>query len=151
MSGQKMAIDDRARATFAGLADALIPAADGMPSASQAGAAGRWLDAVLESRPDLAEPLLALMRRLEGSDPREAVADLQTHDPAAFGVLAEIIPNAYFMNPDVRARVGYPGQVGLEVDTTWPPDWLDLLEPVIERGPIYRDPAAHAGRDIARG
>ncbi len=47
MSGQKMAIDDRARATFAGLADALIPAAAGMPSASQAGAAGRWLDAVL--------------------------------------------------------------------------------------------------------
>ena len=46
------------------------------------------------------------------------------------------------MNPAVRERVGYPGQVGLDPDLAWPPDWLDLLEPVIERGPIYRDPPA---------
>jgi hypothetical protein len=137
--------DDRARSTFAGLADTLIPAADGMPSASGAGVAGEWLDAVLAARPDLAEPLLALVRRVDGQDPAAVVADLAAGDPGAFGLLTEIVPNAYFMNPRVRELVGYPGQVGLDPDLTWPPDWLDLLEPVIERGPIYRDPSVADG------
>jgi hypothetical protein len=42
------------------LADQLIPAEDGMPSATEAGATGRWLDAVLAARPDLRAPLEAL-------------------------------------------------------------------------------------------
>ena len=134
--------DDRARSTFAGLADTLIPAGGGMPSASQSGAAGEWLDAVLVARPDLAGPLLALVGRVDGQDPAAVIADLQANDPAAFGLLTEVVPNAYFMNPAVREQVGYPGQVGLDPDLAWPPDWLDLLEPVIERGPIYRDPPA---------
>lgn len=139
MSGEGVMFDDRARGIFAGLADWMIPAADGMPSASQAGAAGEWLDAVLEARPDLAEPLLALVERVGDADSTAAIADLQAHDPDGFGLLTEVVPNAYFMNPTVRELVGYPGQVGLEVDLTWPPDWLDLLEPVMERGPIFRD------------
>lgn len=134
--------DERARSTFAGLADTLIPAAGGMPSASQSGAAGEWLDAVLAARPDLSEPLLALVARVDGRDPATVIADLQANDPSAFGLLTEVVPNAYFMNPAVRELVGYPGQVGLDPDLAWPPDWLDLLEPVIERGPIYRDPPA---------
>ena len=134
--------DDRARSTFAGLADTLIPASGTMPSASQSGATGEWLDAVLAARPDLVEPLLALARRVEGQEPAAVLADLQAHDVAAFGLLAEVVPNAYYMNPAVRELVGYPGQVGLDPDLAWPPDWLDLLEPVIERGPIYRDPPA---------
>ena len=39
------------RARLAELADALIPAEGGMPSASEAGAVGEWLDAVLAARP----------------------------------------------------------------------------------------------------
>jgi hypothetical protein len=140
MSDQQIQFDEQARTTFAGLADALIPEGDGMPSASQAGVAAEWLDAVLAARPELGPTLLALVRRLDGQDPKTAIAALGTSDPAAFGLLAEIVPNAYFMNREVRERVGYPGQVGLDVDLTWPPDWLDLLGPVIERGPIYRDP-----------
>jgi hypothetical protein len=134
--------DDRARSTYAGLADALIPAGGGMPSASESGAAGEWLDAVLAARPELAEPLLALVERADGKDPAAAIAELKASDPAGFGLLTDIVPNAYFMNPLVRDKVGYPGQVGLDPDLAWPPDWLDLLEPVIERGPIYRDPPA---------
>jgi hypothetical protein len=38
------------RDTLAGLADVLIPAADGMPAASEAGATGAWLDEVLRVR-----------------------------------------------------------------------------------------------------
>jgi hypothetical protein len=134
------AFDAQRRSTLAGLADAMIPAAEGMPSASQAGVAETFLDSVLEERPDLAAPLLAIVATAAGRDPGAVVADLQANDPATFGVLAEFVPNAYFMNPEVRTLVGYPGQVGLDVDETWPPDWLDLLEPVIDRGPIYRIP-----------
>lgn len=144
MIGKPIVFDEQARAVFAGLADALIPAADGMPSASQAGAAGTWLDAVIESRPDLAEPVMAVIDKARGREPADVVAEFQANDAASFGVLAEVVPNAYFMNPEVRLLVGYPGQVGLEVDLTWPPDWFDLLDPVIERGPIYRDPDAVA-------
>jgi hypothetical protein len=143
-----IAFDEQSRAILAGLADALIPAADGLPSASQAGVAGKWLDAVLESRPDLAAPLVALIGKAGGREPGAVIAEFQASDPGAFGVLAELVPGAYYMNPDVCQLVGYPGQVGLEVDMAWPPDWLTegLLDPVIERGPIYRDPELGGAR-----
>lgn len=130
--------DDHARSVFASIADVLIPAAEGMPAASEAGVASLMLDAVLAARPDLAEPLERLVARADGRDPAGFVATLQADDVASFGLLAEIVPNAYFMNPAVRQLLGYPGQLGLEPDLSWPPDWLNLLEPVIARGPIYR-------------
>jgi hypothetical protein len=155
MTGGAAAFDDRARATFAGLADILIPAADGMPSASEAGAAGRWLDAVLVARPDLTEPLLAwpggwtagpggrrgAPRRRPG---RVRPADRGRRTP---------LP----MNPAVRELVGCRGR-SADPDQR-PPDWLDLLEPVIERGrstasPVgsrwsrRRAPADRSSRDL---
>ena len=45
------------RELLGALADELIPAGSGMPSASGAGVAGEYLDAVLAARPDLAAPL----------------------------------------------------------------------------------------------
>lgn len=51
------------RETLDALADAIIPEADGMPSASQAGATGALLDDVLAVRADLAEPLRACAPR----------------------------------------------------------------------------------------
>ena len=71
-----LAIDEAARAVLAALADQLIPAADGMPSASQAGVAGRWLDEVLRSRPDLGDDLRRLIDENAGRDPAQAIADL---------------------------------------------------------------------------
>ena len=139
MTGLQTLFDDHARKVLAGIADWMIPAAGDMPSASEAGVADHLLDIVLTARPDLEKPLLDVVAKLDGRLPEQAIIDLQTGDPAGFGVLAEVVPNAYFMSARVRELVGYPGQVGLEVDMTWPPDWLDLLEPVIERGPIYRD------------
>jgi hypothetical protein len=50
------------RTLLAALADVLIPAGNGMPSASQAGVADLWLDAVLAARPDLG----ARIERLAG-------------------------------------------------------------------------------------
>ena len=126
------------RDLFAALADALIPAGDGMPSASEAGVAGKWLDAVLAARPDLAEGLRDVLQKAAGREPRKVVDELRKGDKAAFGLLAEIVPGAYFMNPSVREMIGYAGQDARPIDLR--PDYLDagMLDSVISRGPIYR-------------
>ena len=133
-------VDDRARATLAALADVLIPAGDGMPSASQAGVAGPWLDEVLRSRPDIADDLRRVLEAATGADPSEAVARLQAERPDDFAVLAVVVPGAYYMNPDIRRLIGYPGQQAVPIDEDAPPDHEEdgLLRAVVERGPIYR-------------
>ena len=85
------------------LADALIPATDGMPSASEADSTGKWTERALAARPDLAP---ALERALAAAD----VESLQKDDQEAFAALAEIVSGAYYMNVKVRKRIGYPGQ-----------------------------------------
>jgi hypothetical protein len=95
------------------LADALIPGEDGMPSASEAGATGVWLEAVFDARPDLREPV-------------------ERRDPAA---LATAIVAAYYFNPEVCERIGYAGQQAIPLG---PPDHEDLLDSVVARGPVYR-------------
>jgi hypothetical protein len=126
------------RTLLAQLADELIPARANNLSASQADVAGRWLDEVLQARPDLAEPLRQLLAQAQGCEPVAFVADLRANKPAAFAILAEVVPSAYFMNPQVREAIGYAGQTGREIDPH--PDYLDdgLLDSVIGRGPIYR-------------
>jgi hypothetical protein len=130
--------DANERAVLAALADVLIPAGEGFPSASDAGVAGEGLDHVLAFRPDLAAGLKKLLASAHGRPPSELVAELQRNDPAAFGLLAELVPGAYFLNRQVRARLGYEGQNSRPIDPR--PDYLDegLLQSVIDRGPIYR-------------
>lgn len=126
------------RTLFSALADVLIPAGNGMPSASQADVAGQWLDAVLAARPDIADGLRDVLDQARDRDPADVVADLRLNDPAAFGVLAEVVPGAYFMNPEVQQAIGYAGQGPRPIDPR--PDYMEdgLLESVIRRGPIYR-------------
>ena len=68
----------------------------------------------------------------------EVVAGLARADPAAYGLLTEVVTAAYFMNPDVRKAVGYAGQGALPIDPRV--DYMEdgLLVSVIKRGPIYR-------------
>ena len=133
-----MSLDAAERAALAELADALIPAGDGMPSASAAGVAGQWLDAVLAAAPAFAAGLKAVVRRVEGRAPGEFIAVLAREDPSAFTILAEVVTNAYFMNPEVRRAIGYDGQGPRPLDLR--ADYMEdgLLESVIRRGPIYR-------------
>lgn len=133
-----MNFDANERAVLARLADVLIPAGDGFPSASEAGVATEGLDGVLSFRPDLGEGLKRLLASAQGRPADEVVAALQRNDPAAFGVLTELVPGAYFLNATVRAKLGYEGQTAKPIDVR--PDPLDeaLLQSVTQRGPIYR-------------
>ena len=122
---------------LADLADVLIPAGEGLPSASEAGVARDGLDQVLSFRPDLADELKRLIAAARRSPPAAFVADLQQTDPAGFALLAELVPGAYFLNPRVREALGYRGQTARPID---PRSDLDeeLLQSVIDRGPIHR-------------
>ena len=126
------------RAVLAGLADVLIPAGDGMPSASAAAVAGQGLDQVLAAVPGLAAGLADVLAAAKGREPAQVVANLARTDPSAHGVLTEVVTAAYFMNPDVLKAVGYAGQGPSPIDPR--ADYLEdgLLESVIKRGAIYR-------------
>ena len=119
------------RARLAELADQLIPAEGDMPSASEAGAVGEWLDAVLKARPEFAGPLEALSATVE------PIETLPEREPAGWGVLTAAVVAAYYMNPDVAANVGYAGQRAIPFDPD-APDYLDLLDSVKGRGAVYR-------------
>lgn len=133
-----MTFDANERAVLASLADILIPAGQGFLSASEAGVAGEGLDQVLAVRPDLVAGLKKLLASANGRSAAEFVAELQTKNLVSFGVLAEIVPGAYFLNPHVRAKLDYHGQGPRPIGPR--PDYLDdeLLQSVIDRGPVFR-------------
>ena len=122
---------------FTAAADFLIPANEGMPSASQAGVDGAGLIEVFKARPELESILVSVLRQNVGKGAAEFLKHLKGSDPATFGAFAEAVAGAYFMNTEVRTSLGYFGQKPLpinEMDVVDP----DLLKPVIDRGAIYR-------------
>ena len=125
------ALTDAQRADLESIADLLIPAAVGMPAASEIATTGKWLDRVLAADPGRLEPLRELGRR--GPD------DLFDTDPATFELAADAIIAAYFMHPRVRRLIGYPGQKPTLVAPDEAEHYLplDALERVRARGPIY--------------
>jgi hypothetical protein len=130
--------DPAQRAVLADLADVLIPAGDGMPSASAAAVAEGGLNQVLAAVPSLEAGLADVLAKAKDREPAEVIASLARTDPAAYGVLTEVVTAAYFMNPDVRQAIGYTGQGPSPLDPRV--DYMEdgLLESVIKRGPIYR-------------
>jgi hypothetical protein len=125
---------------LAAAGDVLIPKGDGMPSASEAGVAMRWLDEVLRLRPDFGPQLAAVLDRIKGADLAAAMERLRAEDPAGFAVLAEVVAGGYFLNPEVRSSIGYPGQQSVPIEHEEPPDYEQdgLIASVIARGPVYR-------------
>jgi hypothetical protein len=132
--------DAEARGRLAALADALIPAGHGMPSASEAGVAGEWLDAVLAAEPGFAGPLAAVLERADVADPAGELKRIESTDPGGWGTLTTVVAGAYFLNPGIAERVGYPGRRAIPIDADAEPDWAQegLLDSVKARGPVYR-------------
>ena len=133
-------LDADARRRLAALADALIPAGNGMPSASEAGVAGEWLDAVLAAEPGFAAPLAAVLEHADPGDPGGELRRIESTDPDGWGTLTTVVAGAYFLNPAIAEAVGYPGRRAIPIDADAEPDWLEdgLLDSVKARGTIYR-------------
>jgi hypothetical protein len=128
------------RAAFAALADVLIPAEDGMPSGGEVALERGALDAVLRVRPDVLPGLVALLEAATGTGPEDEVARLRAEDEEGFQLLTTVAAGGYFLDPGVRAAIGYRGQEAVPIEQLDPPDYErdGLLASVVERGPIYR-------------
>jgi hypothetical protein len=141
LASETSTLDDAQRATLATFADALIPGGAGLPSASEADVHGKWIDRTLRARPDLCDPVLAVLAR--GGDPGVELDRWRREDPPTFETFTLAVSGSYFMNPRVRRLLGYPGNAPKR-KLAYPDEadfYLDggkLLEPVAERGPIYR-------------
>ena len=128
------------RATLAAVADQLIPAAHGMPSAADVVTDDR-LKFVLTHRPDLADPLKAALRPELGADVSGRLHALSS-EPANLGALQLAIVAGYYTDKRVRELIGYPGQEAIEVKSWLYPQYLEegLIDAVMARGPVWRDP-----------
>lgn len=132
---------DSEREALRAFADALIPGGAGLPSASEADVHGKWIDRTLRARPDLAEFVVTVVGR--GGEPEAELARLRGEDPSTFDGFTLAVSASYFMNPRVRRLLGYPGNAPKR-KLAYPDEadfFLDggkLLEPVVDRGPIYR-------------
>ncbi len=128
------------RQAFAAVADILIPAAEGMPAASQVDIGGEVLERILTLRPELREAFLRGVRACAGKPPREAIETLNKTDQAAGSAIGLVASAGYYMDARVRALIGYPGQEDRPGDPDEEPEYVrnGMLRAVIDRGPIYR-------------
>jgi hypothetical protein len=137
------------RALLASVADHLIPAAHGMPSAAEVLTDER-VRFVLTARPDLLGPIRTALGAGLGDDPATRVAALATDDPAALGALQLAIVAGYYTDARVRELIGYPGQVALSLRSWEVPSYVEegLIDAVLARGPVWRDPATGRRADV---
>jgi len=130
------------RATLAAVADRLIPAAGDMPSAGEVVGDER-LRFVLNARADLLEALRTALRPELGDDVVARLDVLGRAEPATLYALQLVIVAGYYTDARVRELIGYPGQVALTLRSWEVPAYIDegLVDAVLARGPIWRDPA----------
>jgi hypothetical protein len=138
MSSNKLSLE--LRASFAAVADILIPAYKKYPSATSVGVHERMLDDVLDFRPDIVEAFLRGLSAINAADLSVSVNTLYKVDPEAFSAISLAASGGYYMTPKVRDIIGYPGQESVTYDAHAVPDFLlnQQLENVTRRGPIYR-------------
>jgi hypothetical protein len=139
------------RAVLSAIADHLIPAAHGMPSAAEILTDDR-LRFALAARPDLLEPIRSALRPDLGDDVQARIDTLGRDDPAALGALQLAIVAGYYTDKAVRELIGYPGQEAITIRSWELPPYLEegLIDAVIARGPTWRDPAT-GQRAVVRG
>jgi hypothetical protein len=137
---QNREVADDLRATFRDVADVLIPAARGMPSASEVNVHGPVLDHILALRPDLKEVFVSGLAACKGRDPEAAARALNETNPKALATIGLVAAAAYYMDERIKTLIGYPGQESRSYDPDATPPYVSngMLETVIERGPIYR-------------
>lgn len=143
-----LVFSDPERRAMERLGDALIPPGPGALSASEAGIGAQLLDRIRDLVPERV-PLLRQVISRVGDAPAEAtLAALKHTDPVLYDGFCETVVGAYFMSPEVRRLVAYPGRVAVpaRIDVT---DLEDLLMPVLEQGFAPRlppgSPAAEGG------
>lgn len=94
------------------VADVLIPPNATMPGLRAADPAGEWLSRACVARADLLADLTDALNELaEHPDLPSALRHLHSEARVTFDVIANLVAGAYYLIPEIRALLGYPGQV----------------------------------------
>eukprot|EP01035_Chromulina_nebulosa_P047226 gene47226-64002_t len=137
------------RELFGKIAAFLVPAYKSMPSATAVGVHQAMLDEVLRVRPDLAEAFERGLSKIDASDIDGSLNALFRDDTGAFGAVSLSVSGGYYMTPQVRAALGYPGQESVPYDPHEVPDFMmdGLLEKVVR--PLKQGKSNVAGETCA--
>ena len=126
------------------LADLVIPRGNGMPSATDVDVHISGVEGVVRLRPDLIEPVTALLRRASHRPPAD-LFELTSLDAGQFNAFAELVAGAYYLDPRVEAQTGYRGRVAIPVGDVdqQEVELQALVAPVVGRGNKWRVTPSH--------
>lgn len=122
------------------VADALIPARDDAPAASEEPDFIDQLVVALDARADAFEAIVGTLARLAPVAPAQMFDELRVlHDVDgdAFQALSTVIAGAWLLTPGVRDRIGYHGQRSEKAGLEEAADQIasGILDPVLDRDP----------------
>ena len=124
------------------LADILMPATEKLPAPGTLASYTALLETAFVASGLTQDEVREALDALPSDVNWNTVTSFGTRHPAAFEILALLTSGAYVMAPEVLERLGYPDD---RRNPAGPMDAADeydtgILEPVISRGPCYRDP-----------
>jgi hypothetical protein len=104
-----------------------------MPAAGDVGAADELLDWVVGVRPDVV-PALQRALAIDNLTTQQRMQTLLATDRPAYDALVLVVLAGYYRHPDVRERIGYPGQVPMPVPAHDFPEYISegLLDYLVE-------------------
>lgn len=138
----------RQREVLLAAADILIPGTGHDPKASAAPDYEVWLERALAARAASLAELSQILDELDelagpagsaSADLEQRLRQLHAAGDPRFHLLSSVAAGAYLMVPEVRQLIGYPGQHASPPRVDEAADELSdgILDPVIQRGPIY--------------
>lgn len=135
-------LTDRELSALLRIADCLVPASGPNPKASDAEQYTSYLQLALAARADVFDAVVEGALKLAHVDDGELWAALKrmwAEDKFIFDPLSSVLAGAYFMTPQVKALIGYPGQHRDPAPLEQAADELSsgILDPVLARGGIY--------------
>ena len=134
-----MSLSPAERERLGAMARVMIPGGVGQPAAEALGLEGAPVDAVLRIDPSRRDALRGFLA-LDGPVARLAdVEALARRDPDGFAALSVVLANAYFMHPETRDAIGYPGQEARDSSVGLGAEDMALVDVVAQRGPVFRE------------
>lgn len=131
-------LDEAVRTGLATIFDLLLPGTEKLPSGRSIGAHLEWLDRVLEADPRLVAVVIQAGEAASQSDSC-SLDEVAVWVGADLDALIFTLHAAYYMAPEVRAVLGYPGQTRRPISLAKPDEVVsdELLAPVKQRGSVY--------------
>ncbi len=128
------------------IADVLVPETDDRPSLKTADPEARWLAVAFAARRDSEHELAVLLDILRGREQSEVEAmlrSLRVEKRYLFDTISSVIAGAYYMTPQVRALIGYPGQEQRPAPLELAADELsdEIFEGAMAYGGAFRAPS----------